>query len=275
MTTKKTTAKATPSGNPRALRIGSRVRCTDDDVAGRIVWANAVSVKIAWDDGEQVTWKRDSLADRALEFLDADKAAVAAPQGEQPPTSAPAEEATAQEKISVPEEMPMPTPDLPTSEPLPEAPASDPIPEATTPKMSTDVPLTESAPAERTRAPFAPVTATAVSENPAPQTGVAKQPATATAPQRARKGKKPEGVTAAKMLSALDAAAKVLAEEGRPLSCREMIGVMASKGYWSSPGGQTPAATLCSALLRELATKGEKSRFRKVGRGQFAYHAAE
>jgi hypothetical protein len=66
--------KKTSTNNvtPPALKIGSRVRCTDDGVTGRIVWANAVSVKIKWDDGEQVTWKRDSLATRPLEILDAD-----------------------------------------------------------------------------------------------------------------------------------------------------------------------------------------------------------
>ena len=60
------------NGNPPALKIGSRARCTDDGVEGRITWANAVSVKIKWDDGEQVTWKRDSLATRPIKILDAD-----------------------------------------------------------------------------------------------------------------------------------------------------------------------------------------------------------
>src|SRR5262249_53949573 len=51
---------------------GSRVRCSDDGVLGRIVWANAVSVKIRWDDGEQVTWRRDALAGKPIEIFDAD-----------------------------------------------------------------------------------------------------------------------------------------------------------------------------------------------------------
>jgi hypothetical protein len=76
-----------------------------------------------------------------------------------------------------------------------------------------------------------------------------------------------------KKLSALDAAAKVLAEEGRPMTCQELIAAMAAKRYWTSPGGQTPAATLYSAILRELATKGDKARFTKAGRGRFAYRA--
>src|SRR5262245_13230925 len=67
---RKTNAPAAPATHLPALRIGSRVRCTDDGVTGRIVWANGVSVKIRWDDGEQVTWRRDSLATRPIEILD-------------------------------------------------------------------------------------------------------------------------------------------------------------------------------------------------------------
>jgi hypothetical protein len=74
----------------------------------------------------------------------------------------------------------------------------------------------------------------------------------------------------AKKLSALDAAAQVLAEAGTALTCLEMIAAMSAKGYWTSPGGKTPSATLYSAMLRELQTKGEKARFRKTERGKFA-----
>lgn len=70
-------------------------------------------------------------------------------------------------------------------------------------------------------------------------------------------------------LSALDAAAKVLGEAGRPMSTGAMIEAMAAKGYWSSPNGQTPAATLYSAILREIGKKGAESRFERVDRGQF------
>ena len=63
------------AGNLPAIRIGTRVRCTDDGVEGRITWANAASVKIKWDDGEQVTWKRSELANKPIEFLDADQEA--------------------------------------------------------------------------------------------------------------------------------------------------------------------------------------------------------
>ena len=73
--------------------------------------------------------------------------------------------------------------------------------------------------------------------------------------------------------SALDAAAQVLAEAGAAMTCQEMIGAMAAKGYWTSPGGKTPAATLYSAILMETRTKGPQSRFTKTERGQFGLAA--
>ncbi len=61
-------------------------------------------------------------------------------------------------------------------------------------------------------------------------------------------------------LSALGAA-RVLAETGKALNCRQLIEAMAAQGYWTSPGGRTPEA---------IRAKGPKARFRKVERGQFA-----
>jgi hypothetical protein len=74
----------------------------------------------------------------------------------------------------------------------------------------------------------------------------------------------------AKKLSALDAAAQVLAEAGEPMNTRQMIEVMAAKKLWTSPGGKTPHATLYSAILRELNEKGKDARFTKTERGKFA-----
>jgi hypothetical protein len=73
-----------------------------------------------------------------------------------------------------------------------------------------------------------------------------------------------------KKLSALDAAAQVLSEAGQPMNCQEMIAAMAAKGYWTSPAGKTPQATLYSALLREIKTKGNQARFQKTERGKFS-----
>ncbi len=71
-------------------------------------------------------------------------------------------------------------------------------------------------------------------------------------------------------LSALAAAAKVLAETGRAMTCKELIATMAAQGYWTSPAGQTPEATLYAALAREIKVKKDQARFRKSGRGTFA-----
>jgi len=96
----------------------------------------------------------------------------------------------------------------------------------------------------------------------------AKKASAKTAPPKkapAKKAAKADG-----KLSALDAAAKVLGEAKEPMTTGQMIEPMAAKGYWKSPGGKTPAATLYSAILREIQTKGAEARFQKVERGKFA-----
>jgi hypothetical protein len=70
-------------------------------------------------------------------------------------------------------------------------------------------------------------------------------------------------------LSAIDAAAKVLSDAKEPLTTKEMIEQMAAKGLWKSANGQTPAATLYSAILREIQKKGKEARFKKAERGKF------
>jgi exopolysaccharide biosynthesis protein len=72
-----------------------------------------------------------------------------------------------------------------------------------------------------------------------------------------------------KKLSAIDAAAKVLGETKEALSTKKMVEAMSAKGYWKSPGGKTPHATLYSAILREINEKGKESRFKKTERGRF------
>ena len=97
---------------------------------------------------------------------------------------------------------------------------------------------------------------------------------TLTKQEKTTKQSRPK-VEKEKKLSALDAAAKLLAETGEPMNCQEMIKGMAEKGYWTSPGGQTPHATFYSAILRELKTKGADARFRKTERGKFAANPAK
>ena len=89
------------------------------------------------------------------------------------------------------------------------------------------------------------------------------------APKKAAKPK-PAKEAAPKKLSALNAAAKVLADAKEPMNSMEMIEAMAAKKLWTSPGGKTPAATLYSAILREINAKGKDARFKKTDRGHFA-----
>ncbi len=83
------------------------------------------------------------------------------------------------------------------------------------------------------------------------------------------KGRKTSASQDGKM-SCIDAAAKVLVEKGEPMNCKEMIEAMATKGYWITPGGKTPHATLYSSIAREIRDKGKDSRFKKSERGKFA-----
>ena len=98
------------------------------------------------------------------------------------------------------------------------------------------------------------------------------QPTTTEAKNRPPKQQatKPPADGKTPKLSALDAAARVLAETGQAMTCGELIDAMAAKGYWTSPGGKTPGATLYSAILRELQTKKKEARFRKTERGKFS-----
>jgi hypothetical protein len=227
------------AGHLPALRIGTRVRCTDDGIEGRITWANAVAVKVRWDDGEVITWKRDSLATRPIEFLDAEQA-------------------------------------QPTEQPAVASAPDQPVTAATAPVLQEETTPT----AEQQAAGRAVDTPATSQTSPGGSKEIGSGEPRSTAlpggfaiPKRPRRAKV-TGQALAKKLSALDAAVRVLAETGQPLSCKELIARMAAQGYWTSPGGRTPEATLCSALLREIAVKGAQSRFVKTGPGRFALRSS-
>ncbi len=74
-------------------------------------------------------------------------------------------------------------------------------------------------------------------------------------------------------MSGLDAAAKVLQETEEVMTAKQMVEAAGAKGYWTSPGGKTPHATVYAAIIREIATKGGEARFRKTERGKFAANA--
>src|SRR4029077_224292 len=67
--------------------------------------------------------------------------------------------------------------------------------------------------------------------------------AAAAQPAKAPKAKSADG-----KLSCLDAAARVLASAKEPMTTKALIEAMAEKKLWSSPNGQTPAATLYTVV---------------------------
>jgi hypothetical protein len=91
----------------------------------------------------------------------------------------------------------------------------------------------------------------------------------ATRKEAPKPGAKP-GAKKARKMGALDAAAIVLADAGKPMRSRELIDEMAKRGLWTSPGGKTPEATLYAAILREIGAKGAAARFARAGKGEFA-----
>ncbi|MCC6228696.1 MAG: winged helix-turn-helix domain-containing protein [Phycisphaerales bacterium] len=85
---------------------------------------------------------------------------------------------------------------------------------------------------------------------------------------KAKAAKAPKGAKP-KRVSALDAAAQVLAKSEVPMRAKELIAVIEKQGLWSSPGGKTPHATLYAAMIREIAALGDRARFKKHERGVF------
>jgi hypothetical protein len=193
-------------------------------------------VKIRWDDGEQVTWRRDSLADRPIQIL--------ATSDSQDPATSPAESAVSKQ----PERMEL-------SQAASEMVATAPAPTAVEPSAPA-LELAVAAPASV--ATEANAVAIGSWSEPEPMSVTPKRQPKATEGPREKK------------LSALDAAAKVLREMGQAMNCQELIATIAAKGYWTSPGGKTPHATLCAAMLREITIKAASSRFVKTERGKFA-----
>jgi hypothetical protein len=90
------------------------------------------------------------------------------------------------------------------------------------------------------------------------------------------KSKRDTGAPGAKggKLSGLGAAVQVLKDAGEPLNTQEMVERMLANGLWTTDG-KTPAATIYSAILREIGTKGADSRFKKVERGKFTLTGKE
>ena len=84
------------------------------------------------------------------------------------------------------------------------------------------------------------------------------------APSTKRMGPKPNG-----KMSVLDAAHKVLLEEGRPMKVLEIMETALARKYCVI-GGKTPFNTVNGGIRTEITKKGENSRFVWVDKGTFA-----
>ena len=71
-----------------------------------------------------------------------------------------------------------------------------------------------------------------------------------------------------RMLSVLEAAKRVLEEEGRALTVRDITAAMIDKGYWQTQG-LTPEATVQARLATERKTGGETSVFVRPAPGRY------
>ena len=113
---------------------------------------------------------------------------------------------------------------------------------------------------------------TVVENEPATVETIGGETSTAVAvlkkPRKAKAASTEAADAGEKRLSCVTAALKVLSESSEPMNAQELITAMEAKGYWTSPGGKTPHATLYSAILRDLA-KGDDSKFVKTERGRF------
>ena len=118
-----------------------------------------------------------------------------------------------------------------------------------------------------------PVTAFARADGAAPSAKAATPAAPAKKSAAAPKPSAPPSPKAVpqKGLGLLSAAAAVLERAGEAMSVKAMIEEAKSSGLWTPKGGKTPEQTLYSAIIREIKDKGDASRFRKEGRGRFAF----
>ena len=83
----------------------------------------------------------------------------------------------------------------------------------------------------------------------------------------------PECATAKKekRVSLLDLAAKILADTGEALNCKELVAKAKETGWVST--GKTPEQTLYSGIFREIKEKGEASRFKKSATRKGSFEA--
>jgi len=138
-------------------------------------------------------------------------------------------------------------------------------------KTTTKKTPAKKAPARKTSAKKPPAKKSTTAKTPSgkktPTRKPSRKPSTKRAATKPTDAKPPKARRKRSKLSGLDMAAIVLAEAGEPLGTKEITTRVIAKGWKTR--GKTPAATLYSAMLREIADRGTDSRFAKTGRGEF------
>ena len=102
-------------------------------------------------------------------------------------------------------------------------------------------------------------------------TATAKTPKAAPAKAKAAPAAPSPKAVPQKGPGLISATAAVLERSDAPMSVKAMIEAAKSEGLWTPGAGKTPEQTLYSAIIREIRDKGSESRFRKDGRGLFAF----
>ena len=100
------------------------------------------------------------------------------------------------------------------------------------------------------------------------RTGSPQSPRVAPGKPKAKADTKaePSGTRARK--GCLSAAVEILKDANEAMSARAIVTAALGRGLWAT-NGKTPEATLYAAIIREIAAKGDGSRFRKAARGRF------
>ena len=78
----------------------------------------------------------------------------------------------------------------------------------------------------------------------------------------------PSSALPIKKMGCLNSAIYVLEQAGEPLTCTQIMERILQQKLWTTTG-RTPAATLYSAVIREIQRKGDDSRFALADRGMF------
>lgn len=129
--------------------------------------------------------------------------------------------------------------------------------------------LERSAPKRRKKAATEATTSPTAATGAKPAKKATKKASDAKGRNTGQTGAKVAKPAKPKKISGLTAAFMVLVDAGAEMGAKEIVEKAAEKGWWKSDA-PTPEATVYAAIIREIATKGEKSRFaRGEKRGAF------